>query len=42
MYRILTPAAQEAAVADTIAAIDAHGGTIDFEVITDVVLARRA
>jgi SAM-dependent methyltransferase len=42
MYRILDPAARESALADTTAVIDAHGGTIDFEIITDVVLARRA
>jgi SAM-dependent methyltransferase len=41
MYRILPPAVRDAAVADTAAVIDAHGGTIDFEILTDVVLARR-
>jgi SAM-dependent methyltransferase len=42
MYRILPPADLDAALTDTTAVIDAHGGTIDFEIITDVVLARRA
>jgi hypothetical protein len=41
MYRILHPAVRDAAVAGTAAVIDAHGGTIDFEILTDVVLARR-
>jgi SAM-dependent methyltransferase len=42
MYRILPPPTLEAALADTAAVLDAHGGTIDFEIITDVVLAHRA
>jgi hypothetical protein len=42
MYRILDPFAREAAVADTAAVIDEHGGTIDFDIITDVALARRS
>jgi SAM-dependent methyltransferase len=42
MYRILDPSAREAAVADTAAVIDEFGGTIDFDIITDVALARRA
>jgi SAM-dependent methyltransferase len=37
LYRVLDPAACEAAVADTVAAVEDHGGVIDF----DVVLARR-
>jgi hypothetical protein len=31
----------EAALDETIAVIDAHGGVIDFEICTDVALARR-
>lgn len=42
MYRILEPAAIEAAIDDTVAVIEQHGGTIDFDIITDVVLARRS
>lgn len=42
MYRILEPAAAEAAVSDTADVITRHGGTITFDVITDVVLARRS
>ncbi len=41
-YRILEPAAAEAVVADTVAAVEDHGGVIDFDLATDVVLARRA
>jgi hypothetical protein len=42
MYRILEPSALDAVLADTAAVIDEHGGTIDFDIITDVVLARRS
>jgi SAM-dependent methyltransferase len=42
MYRILEPSAVDAVLADTAAVIDEHGGTIDFDIITDVVLARRS
>lgn len=42
VYRMLEPAAAEAVVADTLAAIEEHGGVIDFDLATDVVLARRA
>jgi len=41
-YRILEPAARSAAIDDSAAAIDRHGGIIDFDIITDVVLARRS
>jgi SAM-dependent methyltransferase len=41
-YRILDPAAREAALDETEAVLNAHGGTINFDIITDVVLARRA
>lgn len=41
IYRVQEPGRAEAALADTVAVIDAHGGVIDFEVRTDVVLARR-
>jgi len=41
-YRILPPPLLEAALDDTTSVVDAHGGTIQFEIITDVVLARRA
>src|SRR6185312_16278906 len=41
LYRLLDPVAAEAALDDTLAVVDAHGGTIDFVVHTDVALARR-
>jgi trans-aconitate methyltransferase len=41
IYRIQEPAVAEAALDETIAVIDAHGGVIDFEICTDVALARR-
>jgi SAM-dependent methyltransferase len=40
-YRILTPAARDAALRDVAAAIDAHGGAIAIIVDTDLALARR-
>jgi hypothetical protein len=41
IYRVQEPARADAALAETLAVIDAHGGVIDFELRTDVVLARR-
>ncbi|XVV08957.1 class I SAM-dependent methyltransferase [Actinoplanes sp. CA-131856] len=41
MYRILEPATAEAALADTAAVVDEHGGHIEFQVCTDVVIARK-
>ncbi|MEU8818903.1 class I SAM-dependent methyltransferase [Actinoplanes sp. NPDC048796] len=41
MYRILEPAAAEAALADTASAIEQHGGHITFLVVTDVALVRK-
>ena len=41
-YRMLEPAAAEAVVDDTIAVIEEAGGVIDFQMATDVVLARRS
>jgi len=41
IYRVQEPGRAEAALADTLAVIDAHGGVIDFEIRTDVALARR-
>jgi SAM-dependent methyltransferase len=42
MYRILDPADRAAAIDESAEVIDHHGGTIDFDIITDVVLARRS
>jgi SAM-dependent methyltransferase len=42
MYRMLEPAAARAAVDETTAVINRHAGVVDFDVITDVALARRA
>jgi SAM-dependent methyltransferase len=42
MYRILEPAAARAAIDETATVIDQFGGVIDFDIITDVVLARRS
>jgi SAM-dependent methyltransferase len=42
LYRMLDPAVANAVVADTVAAIEAHGGVLDFIMVTDLVLARRA
>lgn len=41
IYRVQEPAAADAALADTLAVIDAHGGVIDFKVCTELALARR-
>jgi SAM-dependent methyltransferase len=41
LYRLLDPAAAEAALVETAAVIDDHGGTIEFVVSTDLALARR-
>ncbi|WP_250035378.1 class I SAM-dependent methyltransferase [Paractinoplanes maris] len=40
-YRLLDPGTARAVLDETIAVVDAHGGTIDFVVDTDVALARR-
>lgn len=40
-YRMLEPAAAEAVLDETAAVIDAHGGKIEFQIYTDVALARR-
>ena len=42
VYRMLEPAAAEAAVTDSVEAIEAHGGVLHFTMVTDLVLARRA
>ena len=42
MYRLLDPAAAAAVLDDTVAVIDEHGGSIEFQVSTDLALARRA
>jgi SAM-dependent methyltransferase len=42
LYRMLEPARAEAVLDDTTAVIEAHGGTIEFQVCTDVALARKA
>jgi trans-aconitate methyltransferase len=41
LYRMLSPDAREAALRDTVAAIDAHGGSAEVTVHTDLALARR-
>jgi hypothetical protein len=41
MAEVLRRTVPEAVLDDTMAVIDAHGGTIDFVVHTDVALARR-
>ena len=41
LYRVLDPAAATAALDDAVAVIEEHGGTITFQVRTDVALARR-
>ncbi|XVU21763.1 class I SAM-dependent methyltransferase [Actinoplanes sp. CA-054009] len=41
MYRILEPAHAEAALTDTAAVVERHGGHIEFQVCTDVVIARK-
>jgi SAM-dependent methyltransferase len=41
LYRILDPDAREAVLRDTVAAIDAHGGSIEVTIRTDLALARR-
>jgi trans-aconitate methyltransferase len=41
IYRMLEPAAADAVIADSVEAIEAHGGVIDFAMVTDLVLARR-
>ncbi|MCO8270081.1 hypothetical protein M1L60_05680 [Actinoplanes sp. TRM 88003] len=38
---VLDPVAAEAALDDTLAVVDSHGGTIDFVIHTDVALVRR-
>ena len=40
-YRLLDPAAADAALTETAAVIDTHGGVIDFEIRTEVALATR-
>jgi SAM-dependent methyltransferase len=42
VYRMLEPAAADAVLADTVTTIEAHGGVLDFVMVTDLVLARRA
>ncbi|KUL42482.1 class I SAM-dependent methyltransferase [Actinoplanes awajinensis] len=41
VYRALPAAAAEAVLDDTVAVLEAHGGTIDFHVYTDVALSHR-
>jgi len=41
LYRLLDPITAEVVLDDTTAVVDAHGGTIDFVIHTDVALARR-
>ncbi|SNY42206.1 class I SAM-dependent methyltransferase [Paractinoplanes atraurantiacus] len=41
MYRILDPDAAEAALADTASVIGEHGGSIAFQVVTDVAIVRK-
>ena len=40
-YRMLEPTAAQAVLDGTVAAVDAHGGKIEFQIYTDVALARR-
>ena len=40
-YRMLEPTAAQAVLDDTVAAVEAHGGKIEFQIYTDVALARR-
>ena len=39
MYRILEPARADAALAETVAVIEQHGGAIEFQVSTDMAIA---
>ncbi len=41
LYRLLDPITADVVLDETIAAVDAHGGTIEFLISTDVALARR-
>jgi hypothetical protein len=38
---MLPPEAAEAAVAETTEAVEAHGGTVEFTMVTSLILARR-
>jgi SAM-dependent methyltransferase len=41
VYRMLSPEAADAALAETTAAVEARGSTVDFTMVTSLVLARR-
>lgn len=41
VYRMLEPAVADAALAETVEVVEAHGGVVEFAMVTDLVLARR-